>query len=72
MNSHGFIFKPLAGFGRSLNRFYENRNHDAGNNGELTVLRKLSKINPSVILDVGANIGEYVTLALNTCSAAKL
>ena len=45
-NSHNFILKPLAGFGRSLNRLYENRNHDIYSNGELTVLKKLVRINP--------------------------
>jgi FkbM family methyltransferase len=58
-NSHNVFFKGLAGFGRSLNRFYENRNHDFFSNGELTVVEKLSTIQPSVIIDGGANIGDY-------------
>ncbi len=58
-NTHNNFFKVLAGFGRSLNRLYENRNHDIYSNGELTVLKKLSKLNPSVIIDGGANIGNY-------------
>jgi len=53
------IFKPLAGFGRALNRLYENRNHDIYSNGEMTVLKKISKINPSIIIDGGANVGDY-------------
>ena len=66
-NSHSIIFKPLAGFGRSLNRFYENRNHDLHSNGELTVLQKIAKHNPAVIIDGGANIGGY-SLQINKCS----
>lgn len=62
-NSHNFIFKPLAGFGRALNRFYENRNHDIHSNGEITVLRKLAKTQPSVIIDGGANVGDYSVMA---------
>lgn len=58
-NTHNKLFKALAGFGRALNRMYENRNHDLYSNGELTVLKKLSKLNPSVIIDGGANIGGY-------------
>lgn len=38
---------------------YENRNHDIYSNGELTVLKKLSKLNPSVVIDGGANVGTY-------------
>lgn len=41
---------------------YENRNHDAHSNGELTVLKKIAKLNPSVIIDGGANIGHYSLL----------
>jgi len=58
-NSHTSFFKVLAGFGRSLNRFYENRNHDVHSNGELTILRKLSKLKPAIVIDGGANIGSY-------------
>lgn len=61
-NSHNNFFKALAGFGRALNRLYENRNHDIQSNGELTILKKLSNFNPSVIFDGGANIGDYSLL----------
>jgi FkbM family methyltransferase len=49
----------LAGAGRAINRLYENRNHDIHSNGELTVLKKLAAFNPQVIIDGGANIGDY-------------
>ena len=58
-NTHNNFFKALAGFGRSLNRLYENRNHDIESNGELVVLEKISKFSPSVIIDGGANVGDY-------------
>ena len=58
-NSHSIIFKQLAAFGRALNRFYENRNHDINSNGEVTVLKKIAKISPEIIIDGGANIGNY-------------
>ena len=62
-NSHNALFKGLAGFGRSLNRLYENRNHDIYSNGEVTVLKKIAKLKPVVIVDGGANVGHY-TLAI--------
>lgn len=62
-NAHNPFFKILAGLGRSMNRLYENRNHDVHSNGELTVLKKLSSIKPTVIFDGGANVGDYCSLA---------
>ena len=41
-NSHNNLLKALAGFGRAINRLYENRNHDIYSNGELTLLKKNS------------------------------
>ena len=67
-NSHNILFKALAGFGRSLNRLYENRNHDMRSNGELRLIKKFSKLNPSIIIDGGANIGKY-SLTLKTYCA---
>jgi FkbM family methyltransferase len=61
-NTHNIIFKTLARVGRGLNRLYENRNHDIYSNGELTILRKLARFSPSVIIDGGANIGSYSLL----------
>lgn len=71
-NSHNVIFKALAGFGRSLNRVYENRNHDIHSNGELVVLKKIAKFNPSVIIDGGANVGKYSLLINKYCPNAKV
>jgi len=58
-NAHNPVFKMMAGAGRAMNRLYENRNHDIQSNGELTVLKKLAAFNPQVIMDGGANIGDY-------------
>ena len=71
-NSHNLFFKALAGFGRALNRLYENRNHDVYSNGELTVLKKLSKINPSIIIDGGANVGVYSLLVTRTIPECQI
>ena len=71
-NSHNTFFKGLAGFGRALNRLYENRNHDIYSNGELTVLKKISKINPSIIIDGGANVGDYSLMVTQTIPKCKI
>jgi len=62
-NTHNALFKALAGFGRSLNRLYENRNHDIYSNGEITVLKKIATMKPTLIIDGGANVGDYSILA---------
>jgi FkbM family methyltransferase len=71
-NSHNAFFKALAGFGRALNRLYENRNHDIYSNGEMAVLEKISKINPSIIIDGGANAGDYSLLVAQIIPGCKI
>ncbi len=71
-NTHNVVFKFLAGAGRSFNRFYENRNHDIHSNGESYLLKRLKSLNPAVIFDVGANIGEYARLASWRCPSVKI
>ncbi len=72
LNSHNILIKPFAGLGRSINRFYENRNHHAETNCELRVLQKISVLNPKTIFDVGANVGDYAEMARRTCAEAKI
>ena len=71
-NTHNLFFKALAGFGRSLNRLYENRNHDIYSNGEITVLKKIATTNPNIIIDAGANVGDYSILANQIMPACKI
>jgi FkbM family methyltransferase len=71
-NSHNSLFKALAGFGRALNRLYENRNHDIYSNGELTVLKKISGISPSIIIDGGANVGDYSLMVTRTIPECQI
>ena len=61
-NSNSLPAKIIGGFGLSLYRFSENRNHDHTCNGELMVLEKIAKTNPKLIIDGGANIGKYCKL----------
>jgi len=62
-NCHSSIFRPFVRFGKSLNRFYENRNYDHETNGEQRVLQVLSKFDCEVIIDVGANVGAWTIVA---------
>jgi FkbM family methyltransferase len=71
-NTHNSFFKALAGFGRSLNRLYENRNHDIYSNGEIIVLKKIARTNPGIIIDAGANVGDYSILANQIMPACKI
>lgn len=61
-NSHNLLFKGLSGFGRSMHRIYENRNHNPHSNGEKTIIKKISTTDPKVIIDGGANTGTYSKL----------
>lgn len=71
-NSHNSIFKAFAGFGRALNRLYENRNHDIYSNGELIILKKISKFNPLLIIDGGANVGDYSSIVIKLIPGCKI
>ncbi len=71
-HTHNGFFKALAGFGRSMNRLYENRNHDPYSNGEWTVLKKLAQFSPGVIIDAGANVGNYAQMAHRACPGATI
>lgn len=62
----------MAGFGRSMNRLYENRNHDLFSNGEFALLRQLSEFSPKVIIDGGANKGLYCLTASKCCPDASI
>lgn len=71
-NSHNSVLKALAGFGRSMNRLYENRNHNPLSNGEVTLLKKIAKFSPEIIFDGGANVGNYAHLVNIYCPASKV
>lgn len=71
-NTHNRVFKILAGFGRAINRHYENRNHDIQSNGELVILKKLANSKPGLIIDAGANIGKYALTARKTIPGCRI
>jgi FkbM family methyltransferase len=65
----------LAAIDRAATVFhtlYENGNYDPSSNGEGWLLQRLAATSPMVILDVGANRGDYARLALAACSQARV
>ncbi len=62
-NTHNLLFKLISSAGRSINRLYENRNHDTQSNGEEWLLKRIAAVKPKLIFDVGANTGKYCLLA---------
>src|SRR5688572_3652995 len=71
-NTHNLLFQAISSAGRSINRLYENRNHDTQSNGEEWLINRIAKINPKCIFDVGANIGKYAQLAKKHNPAAHV
>jgi FkbM family methyltransferase len=71
-NTRNVFFKNLAGVGRSMNRLYENRNHDLYSNGELSIIKKIATLNPNILVDGGANIGKYSKVLHQYIPQAKI
>lgn len=71
-NTHNLLFKYLAGFGRSINRMYENSEHNMHYNGELELIKKLGQLKPKVIIDAGANKGMYARYLAEHCPDAQI
>lgn len=66
------LTKKISELCWSFIKAYENWNNDHHTNGEFNVLEKLSRFNPEVIFDVGANVGQWSTFAYNTCKNATI
>ena len=65
----------LAAIDRAATVFhalYQNGNYDPASNGESWLLQRLGATSPRVILDVGANRGDYARLALAACPKARV
>ncbi|MFZ6664400.1 FkbM family methyltransferase [Peijinzhouia sedimentorum] len=66
------IFKSLFNLAKKYISIYENRNNDHNTNGELRVIKILSKHNPKIVFDVGANVGDWSILASNKFPNASI
>jgi FkbM family methyltransferase len=57
------VVRKLAGLSRTFLQWYENLDYDMARNGEAFVLRALAPHRMKVLLDVGANVGEWTRAA---------
>lgn len=51
---------------------YDNASFDMTRNGELWLLRRLAQLHPLVLLDIGANRGDWSLAAVASCSSATV
>jgi FkbM family methyltransferase len=71
-NSHNFLFRKVVGLGRLVNDYYENVNYDERTNGELRIFKKISKFNPGIIIDGGANVGYFAKAISSICKTSEI
>jgi FkbM family methyltransferase len=71
-NRKFWLFSSLAKLSRSYLKVYENNNNDHITNGEARVLSILSKLQPNVIFYVGANVGDWASIALKETTNCKV
>ena len=65
-------FRILADASRKYLDAWHNQSFRIATNGELRVLERLAPFTPRVVLDVGANVGEYAALARRVLPDAHL
>lgn len=66
------VVRKLARVCRRYLDWYGNLSYDLQSNGESFVLRALSRFQPRVLFDVGANVGEWTFLANAICPTAEV
>lgn len=59
MRRRNWLSRYIARKCDSLLKSYENLNYDFDQNGERTLLKKLSTLNFTTVFDVGGNVGQY-------------
>jgi FkbM family methyltransferase len=64
------LVRKVAGLCRKYAYWYANVSYDLNINGERFVLEALSTYRPSVIFDVGANVGDWTLAATTRCPTA--
>lgn len=60
---HALPVRSLAGFCETALHAWKNRQYDVHQNGEEALLARLAPFRPRVLLDVGANVGEWAEAA---------
>jgi FkbM family methyltransferase len=69
--SNGRTSKRMAMFCQEFLRTYKNCDYDCRSNGEQWLVTRLSAFRPAVVFDVGANVGNWLTLAQATFPGAQ-
>ena len=62
--------RTITGLCRRYLGWYDNASYDLHPNDEAFVVQKLARFEPKVILDVGANVGEWSIEATSFCPTA--
>lgn len=71
-NRASFPVRKLAGLCRRYVRWFENLNYDPLTNGERFVVETLGRFKPAVIVDGGANVGDWSVMAAAACPTARI
>jgi FkbM family methyltransferase len=66
------VVRKFAGLCRRFLSWYANVSYDLDHNGEGFVLDTLAGFKPMVILDVGANVGDWSLAAAQRCASAQI
>jgi FkbM family methyltransferase len=70
--SKGRLQGYLNRLARGYTHAFHDYSYDCRLNGEQTLLQKIAHVDPRVIFDVGANVGEWTTLAARICPQAVI
>ncbi len=66
------LARKMAGICRRYMSWFSNVNYDLASNGEAFVLQALSRLEPRVIFDAGANLGDWTMTAYERCPGAQI
>lgn len=69
---HDWLVRRVAGLSRHILDWHANLNYELDSNGEAQVLRRLAPFEPRVIVDGGANVGDWSLAAHTLCAQAQL
>ncbi len=70
--ANGQAGQSLALFCQQFLQAYKNWNYNLETNGERWLLKRLAAFKPSIVFDVGANVGDWLLAARSECSAAQI